>query len=157
MQVGRRLIFCQPVVCSLVIYGDENEYGNDNGNENEIDDWPCITDEAKKWSVNFMVGQTDLLFMTWPNFIKAKSFECSIVSWGGLPLGLYSLCIIYDLILWWRQRLSFYLGSYSSHSSKVVVQTNLPNQGMTYISWSLKNSTFTWAIPYKSIPVGHIT
>ena len=35
MQAGRRLIFCQPVVCCLVSYGDENEYGNDNGNEIE--------------------------------------------------------------------------------------------------------------------------
>ena len=42
MQAGRRLIFCQPVVCWLVSYGDENEYGNDNGNENEIEDWPYI-------------------------------------------------------------------------------------------------------------------
>ena len=38
-----------------------------------------------------------------------------------------------------------------SHSSKVVVQTNLTNRFMTYIY------TFTWAMPYKSIPVEHIT
>ena len=37
---GRRLIFCKPVVCWLVSYGDENEYGNGNDNGNEIKDWP---------------------------------------------------------------------------------------------------------------------
>ena len=42
-----------------------------------------------------------------------------------------------------------------SHCSKVVFQTNLPNLNVAYISWSLKNSTFTWATPYKTIPVGH--
>ena len=41
MQACRRLIFCQPVVCWLVSYGDENEYGNDNGNE--IEDWPIVS------------------------------------------------------------------------------------------------------------------
>ena len=40
MQAGRQLIFCQPVVCWLVSYGDENEYGNDNGNG--IEDLPYI-------------------------------------------------------------------------------------------------------------------
>ena len=34
----QRLIICQPVVCWPVSYGDENEYGNDNGNKNEIED-----------------------------------------------------------------------------------------------------------------------
>ena len=35
-----------------------------------------------------------------------------------------------------------------AHFSKVVVQTNVPKLGMTYIFESLKNSTFTWAMPY---------
>ena len=38
---------------------------------------------------------------------------------------------------------------YKSHFTKYVVLINLPRLGMTYIFWSVKKSTFTWAMSYK--------
>ena len=57
----------------------------------------------------------------------------------------------------WTQSTRFYtlsldkFKSNPAHCTKFVVQTNLPNIGMTYIFWSGMKSTFTWAMPYKSI------
>ena len=44
-----------------------------------------------------------------------------------------------------------------SHCTKLIIQTNLPNNGMTYLFGGGMKSTFTWAMPYKSIPTLLIT
>ena len=41
--------------------------------------------------------------------------------------------------------------------SKIVLQTNFPRIGKTYIFRPGRKSTFTWTMPYKSIPVLVIT
>ena len=41
--------------------------------------------------------------------------------------------------------------------SKIVVQTNFPRIDKTYIFRPGRKSTFTWTMPYKSIPVLVIT
>ena len=41
--------------------------------------------------------------------------------------------------------------------SKIAVQTNFPSNGKTHIFRTGMKSTFTWAMPYKSISVLLIT
>ena len=51
----------------------------------------------------------------------------------------------------------FQVGRVCSHCPKLVVQTNLPSIGKTHIFRTGMKSTFTWAMPYKSISVLVIT
>ena len=44
-----------------------------------------------------------------------------------------------------------------THCAKLVVQTNFPNIGKTHIFRPGMKPTFTWTMPYKSIPVLVIT
>ena len=44
-----------------------------------------------------------------------------------------------------------------AHCAKLAVQTNFPNIGKTNIFRPVMKSTFTWPMPYKSIPVLVIT
>ena len=49
--------------------------------------------------------------------------------------------LFFNWVYWAYFRSSF------TRCSKAVVQTNLHKNSMTYISWSLENSTFTWTMP----------
>ena len=81
-------------------------------------------------------------FLKWSEKVE---FSLSVIAVGLAPTAL-TLC---------KLKVLAYL--YVHTLSKIVVQTNLPSIGKTYIFRTGMMSTFTWTMPYKSIPVLIIT
>ena len=82
------------------------------------------------------VGETELL-------------ECLLTlspNWRSGGVNLFSIFKNFNFIL-----------NFEFTLSKIVVQTNFPRIGKTYIFRPGTKSTFTWTMPYKSIPVLVIT